>query len=192
MRANDSEPHLSLARVCMDLPAELDNLFGLNVQKTGVKAPSGFKDSVENSQAGGTKWDDYLRCADEVYRDRTKIVHVSNVVPGPGIPSRAQKKISKSVAGGNGERKSVAFEWAKLDEDKFFDVDIENDRIRLNKAYRDKVLEGGRASGADAPLVKILLFALVRGQFDKERNSAKQKQKVEELNGLILEVLKGL
>jgi hypothetical protein len=192
LRANDSEPHSSLARVSVDLPPEMDGLFGLNVQKTSVKAPSGFKDAVENSQAGGTKWEDYLRCAEDVYRDRGKIVRVSNVVPGAGIPSGAQKKISKSVAVPVGQLRPISFDWVKMDEDRFFEVDLENDEIRMNKGYREKVLERGKASGADAALVKTLLFALVRSQFDKERNSTKQRRQVEGWNEMILKVLRGL
>jgi len=39
---HDSDRHSSLARVKIDLPSELDTVFGLNVQKSAVIVPPGF------------------------------------------------------------------------------------------------------------------------------------------------------
>jgi hypothetical protein len=193
LRANDSEPHSSLARVRIDLPTSMDAIFGLNVQKSGVKAPPEFKDAVEDAQSGSTTWADYMRTADEVYRDGKKTSkYSSNVVPGDGIPARAQKRLTRLFAPEHKVHREVTFAWQTLSPDIFFEIDEDGDRILLNKAYRHKVLAGSSASGADAPLVKGLLFALVRDHFDHTRQSSKQKKSIDDLNSMIVEILKSM
>jgi hypothetical protein len=71
----DTEPHLSLARVMIDLPPQFDAYFSLDVQKASIKAPPSFlttlKAAVDNQKSG---FGAYLREAERAYRKRLILV----------------------------------------------------------------------------------------------------------------------
>jgi hypothetical protein len=60
----------------------------------------------------------------------------------------------------------------------------------LNRDYRRAVLGEAPASAADAPIVKMLMFFLLKDDFFRSRTSRKQLQKFSTYNALLLDVLK--
>ena len=90
--ADDSEPHSSLARVCIDLPRKFDALFKLNVQKSAVITPLGFQEAVnEATSISGMKFDDYRRIAIETYRKHSASDELRNYSMGSDFPSAISK-----------------------------------------------------------------------------------------------------
>jgi len=171
---DDAEPHASLARVRVDLPAKYDHAFGLNVQKSGVSVPEGFLEALPAAANGSTSFSQYLRDAVDTYR-RTGGGPTNGqppLVPDQGLGKRLAAKVRREIAGSLGKHtRKVRFEWRRLSEDQFFNLDRERDTIILNSLYRPAVLFGTRGGAADAPLTKSLLFLLVSDELDRERSS---------------------
>jgi hypothetical protein len=72
----------------------------------------------------------------------------------------------------------------------FFRLDPESQEIVLNSAYRDAVLQGGRASSGDAPLVKTLLMLLCREDLARKQNRKDHAAQVGVFNRLLVEAVR--
>src|SRR5262249_21540476 len=93
-RNNDAEPHLSLARVCIDLPKTDRHMFGLNAQKNGIVPPADFVDGVNAARAGTTTMAAYVRQADDVYRaGGGRPDNRSVAVPSEGVRAKLRTKL---------------------------------------------------------------------------------------------------
>jgi hypothetical protein len=187
-REHDAEPHSSLARVVVDLPPELDTQFQLNVQKSKVEAPPSFVDALERARSGNTTMRDYIRDAVEVYRTEgtSKSDRALPVTLGSGLPAKIRNNLRRTLAADARATREVDIVWANLDDDAFFVLDRDKGCVVLNRKYRAAVLQGARASAADAPLVKTLLFLVVQKEFSHQRDSAVRKKGLEDLNTLLL------
>ncbi|MFO1503490.1 MAG: ATP-binding protein [Steroidobacteraceae bacterium] len=186
----DTEPHSSLARVLIEMPPELDSVFRLSVQKNTFNVPPEFIDAVRSSKAGNTPFGDYLKAAQDVYRNAPDEEHVFHY-PKSGIPAALSRRLEKLLEPDEGKHNStpVEFEWKPLDEDKVLSYDASTKTITLNRKFRDAIT-GGKNSGADAPLFKALVFLSLRDVFAGDKMTKKTKDKVEVLNRVLAESLK--
>lgn len=189
-----SEPHGSLARVAVDLPPRLDGLFSLDVKKSGIREPVGFEGALRAATAkDGTKFSDYRATAQKIYRSASRDdCSRFPVVPGAGIAKPLREAILDVLLPEGGRRREIAFEWGAVDTGDFFEVDRENWTVRLNKLFRSTVLGGSAGSSADAPIVKLLLFFLLQEEFDRDRVSRQQRERLEKLNGALVAAVKSL
>ncbi|BBI21796.1 hypothetical protein EKJ_26430 [Qipengyuania flava] len=181
-----AEPHMSLARVQVDLPPEYDHAFSVNVQKSQIDVPRTFPDEVRKSESGEKKFTQYLADAQSAYRDAGGKETDFPLVIGSGVPPAVRSKSRKAFKDESGSYREVEFTWAKLPKSLFFKVDPERQRILLNKEYRRAVLNGKRASANDAPLVKALLFLLASGDIDKKRITKGHQQWLDACNQILL------
>jgi hypothetical protein len=184
----DGEPHLSLARVRVDLSSKFDTAFGLNIQKSGVHAPEGFDRAVGEARSGGRSFAQYLATAQASYREKKPPDPggAEELIPGPGVPSRVRRQIKKRLDD-DVQAEEVRIGWKRLPEDVFFSWDRDRLELQLNERYRRAVLNGTRSSGADAPLVKLLLFRSLRDDLHLERLSgARQRDLVQLQAALVL------
>ena len=184
---DDAEPHASLARVAVDLPSEFDDAFGLTLQKTGLVTPRAFLDALTAARSGRKPFTEYLQDAIETYR-ATGPPPVSEppLAPVTGLTAGLRLKIRRILTDGGGGTRPMRFEWSELPADRFFKLDQDTEVIQLNSLYRGVVLNGARASSADAPLVKMLLFLLLREELDRERMSANAREWLEECQNLLV------
>lgn len=172
LRGDDAEPHLSLARVSVDLTKESAKFFSVRFNKAGVDAPRSFVEAVRSSKAeDGTSFEDYFSAAVEAYRTKTEPKLRPVLPPGHGLRSEVQTAIAENLPVIPREE-TVEFVWEQLPSTEFFRVDRDHRRLIINKTYRRAVLGGKRASGADAPLIKALLFLLTQQAFQTQRVSA--------------------
>lgn len=187
---NDTEPHYSLARVCVDLPPALDSTFQLSVQKSRLVPPHGFTTEVARSVAGTTTFRDYLITANEVYRAGRQDTPAQPfaVALGKGVPSALARRVNPKDKGDPAQ--PVDFAWGPLLDDQFFDLDHGSDRIVLNQVYRRQILGSNRASPADAPLIKCLLFLLLRDHVGRRRSSRAHKLWLDECNRILVAALR--
>jgi hypothetical protein len=191
---SESEPHGSLARVAIDLPGELDDVFGLNVQKSSVVAPPGFVEAVlsSKSRAGGT-FEEFRHHAHEVYRrhDRRAVGPVT-LVPARGFPAAVRKSFLSLL--GNEEshssQKAVNIIWSQLPEDEFFQVDQESSEIRLNSLYREDLLLGLSPSGTDVPLLKFMIFFLAEQDLLRSSTSRDRRTRLKAINRMLIDAVK--
>lgn len=186
---SNSEPHLSLARVAVELPTQFDEAFSLNVQKSAIDVPPSFAAALERSRSAGRSLKDYLRDADAVYRSKSKHRDKQATVIGDGVGVRLQQR-AKRLLKTPGRPRDVHIAWRPLPSDTFFELDRDSATLVINRDFRDTLLYGTRASSADAPVVKMLLFLLVQEELEGQRMSAKDKKRVALLNALLIEAVK--
>lgn len=189
--AQDAEPHLSLARVEIDIPRAFEPYFYVQFNKSDVKAPRSFVDSVLQSRAAdGTTFRDYLDTAKRVYR--TKPAASEKVPPmlsmGSGFRAPIVRRHQELVEQVNGRELEVR--WKQLRLDRVFDIEKGEDVLYLNSRFRAALNGGRRNSGSDAPFVKTLLYLLLEPEFKVERVWKARKQKFEMYNALLLAALK--
>jgi hypothetical protein len=186
----DSEPHLSLARVEIDMPPEMDSAFNLSVQKSKIIPPPTFVPAVHEAISGRTTFTEYLEAAEEVYRQK-KIRGPSEVLlPARGFPTRVRKALGKQIPRSS-PRRRISFLWERLEPERVFEPDRDSDRILLNALYRTQIT-GGYGSGADVPLVKALLLLMLNDEFARRRVSAARVEWLDHCNAVLLEVVKQL
>ncbi len=82
---SDSEPHTSLARVKVNLSADFDSTFRLNVQKSKLDVPPVFIEVLDSVTKDGKSFLRYFKDADAVYRKgKAEKTAKKTVVPGSG------------------------------------------------------------------------------------------------------------
>lgn len=185
---NAQDPDLALGRVAVELP-QTGN--GVNVQKSGLQVTAAQSQALSRATGDGVTFDDFLEAAREAMaasRRATKAAKALPLTPGPGMPMPTRKAAAKLLAG-DGPTEALEFVWEVLEDNEVFRLDLAGMRLLLNKSYRRDILGDAPASGADAPLVKMLLFLLVREHFEKLRFSKKRTAELEMCNALLLNAL---
>lgn len=193
---HDSEPHSSLARVCIELPQELDARFSLNVQKSSVIAPHGFVEAVMTAtDSTGATFDTYRQKAQAIYRDKDrKALSARPIMPGLGLPPVVaqafvpeQKQSAQLSADGSIDAcQRIDCSWADLPDQEFFRVDTGQGRLLLNRTYRIKVLAGLRPSSDDVPMIKALLLCLVSDDLRALTLTDKRRREHARLNRILI------
>jgi hypothetical protein len=175
----DTEPHTSLARVSLELQPPYERLFRLTVKKSGVEVPQSFIAALPDAHSeDGTTFARYLDTAQQVYRRQEQHEKAGGPAPGKGLPAPVRRQITAAL-GVPDRAETVDFVWEALPGTELFRLERDPPRLLLNALYRAHVLGGKRASGADAPLFKSLLFLLLERQLRAERLGARQRAELE-------------
>jgi hypothetical protein len=179
-----TEPHLALARVSVDLPAGHDDVFRLTVKKSGVETSPAFAMAVRRAVAeDGTEFDAYLRVTETTYREAKKhgpARREKAVAAGSGIDPAIKHSLENELDYVGGSQ-TLAFRWTDLDGEELFEVDRGESTVWLNARYR-KLITGEHHGGLnDAPLVKTLLYLLFYsgGIFTSERLGPRVKDNLD-------------
>ncbi|WP_128970308.1 ATP-binding protein [Bradyrhizobium tropiciagri] len=153
-----TEPHLSLARVEIDIPDRLQTYLKVRSNKAGVDVPASFGDAVFSARAkDGMDFRGYIRKAEELYRQRGKQQARPMLQPGVGIPAEVRHALDRrSIRFLPGEGCSVV--WGKLSGPDLIDIDQDGRQITLNTKYRSMLLRGARGGKTDLPLLRTLLY----------------------------------
>jgi hypothetical protein len=182
-RANETEHHLSLARVAVELHPAFDTEFRLNVQKSGLEVPEAFRTSLS---AAACPLPRFVRRAEDVYRKKVPVELDFVPVPGRGFGGAVRRKAASYLAGRKLPKTEINVLWDKLPADRFFEIDRTDGNIRLNARFRGDVLHGSPASLNDVPVVKTLLFLLLRDDLLRVRESKRFSERLEEINELLM------
>jgi hypothetical protein len=189
---DETDAELSLARVVIDLPAS--SARDVSVQKSALQMTAALPTTLRAAKAGRQSLIDYLEDVRKTYRaDRRKARPNTDVplVPGAGIAVAARRAARTKITKDKLVRE-IAFEWASLRKATIFEIDAEEDRIILNRKHRQRILGANRATGVDAPIVKMLLFLLLENEFDRERASVKHLAWLKRCNAILYEAVKSL
>jgi Histidine kinase-, DNA gyrase B-, and HSP90-like ATPase len=189
---DEMDAELSLARAAIDLPKSATR--AVSVQKSGLQLTAALAPALRNAKAGRQTLTNYLDDARKAYRTYRKKPRPSGnvpVVPGPGVPAAVRRGAATKITKDDFVRE-IAFEWISLPKATVFSIDPNEDRILLNKRHRQKMLGPSRASAADAPIVKLLLFLLLEHELDRERFSAKRREWLKRCNAILYEAVKAL
>ncbi|MFE8950883.1 ATP-binding protein [Streptomyces althioticus] len=183
------EGHLALARVEVDLPDQSNSVLSLDVKKESVTVTPAFTLGVEKAaDADGHTFYQYLNDAEATYREgakRTEIVRKAVTPPGKGMDPKIKRVIKEELPEKPGEE-PIAFSWASLPADKFFDLDRDNNIVLLNKAFRSEFNDGRRGGSNDAPVTKTLLYLLLEDCFGLGRWERGRQDRVDYWNTILL------
>jgi hypothetical protein len=190
LRADDGEPHLSLARVEISLPATLDSMFKLDVTKSTLDPSPRFLEALLTARSGEITFPKYLETADAVYRQQKKKDGARfPFVPGSGLPTRAIRAIAGILREkGTGPVSKVGFRWKRLDHDEMFRVDSAANTVLLNTIFRSDLTEG---NSNDAPVLKVALMFLVQDHLEKARRTKSASDWLQRVNFALIAALKG-
>jgi hypothetical protein len=180
----DTEPHSSLARVRVDLPPSLDASFGLNVQKSAVIVPPGFAEAVGSAtDRDATSFEDFRHAAQKVYRNKdSRAQRNLPFVPGGGVPVEMHRLAWETLFPEAEKVRPVDFIWDDLGESEMFEIDQGAQTIRLNRLYREPLLQGAKLGRVDAPLFKSMLLLILEQDLFRERLSKGRKQRLERVS----------
>ncbi|MEU6231454.1 ATP-binding protein [Kitasatospora sp. NPDC047058] len=173
-----AEAHLSLARVAVDLPPGMGDVFRLTVKKSGVDTSPAFPAALEQATADdGRTFRSFVEDADQVYRTarkRTATARKAVIPPGRGLAPEVRRVIEDEIPVLPGEE-PIAILWGRLAPDQFFELDREERTIVLNQHYRAALLGGRRGGLNDVPMVKSLVYLLLHQVFEKEYSGSREK-----------------
>jgi hypothetical protein len=189
LRVDDGEPHLSLARVRVDLPAELDSVFKLDVTKSRLEPSPSFLIAIHAASTDGLTFQKYIEQAQTSYRkQKTQERARFPLVPGKGLSVKAQTAIANILEeSGVGRPSKVTFVWKNLDLDEIFRLDVREDIIYLNNVYKKYLVEG---HSTDAPVLKLLLMFLCQDQLEKSFVTKKSGDWLQRINQAALASMK--
>jgi hypothetical protein len=192
-RGDDAEPHVSLARVMVDIPPRAEGSFDVMVQKSKVMPPRDFVEAVKAATSGSTRFPDYVVKATEVYRQKVgrEAVEDFPLVPWLGLSQGSREKVREVLAPEDQRIRKVGFWWKKLEAGSIFELDRDRRRINLNELHRGAILGGSRRSKNDAELFKATIFLLVRECFEHQAMTRQRKEFLDTCNRLLLHCING-
>ncbi|MBP0496014.1 ATP-binding protein [Pararoseomonas indoligenes] len=182
---------LSLARVAVDLPP---GGIDVNVQKSAVQFPASAALALSRAHAGRRTFSGFVEDARKVYAAARRVPQQADGLPltiGAGVPSVARARIRDQVAKKGGVR-TIDFQWRTLPTGQVFDLEPAEDLILLNSKYRPRILGGARGSSADVPVVKTLLFLLLREDLKRSRSSQQQVARLDDINRVLFALVGSL
>jgi len=168
----DGEPHLSLARISIDLPREADGEFSVRFTKASIDVPIEFVTALQAaSDRDGRTFSDYIGAAHEVYRSRGE-QKIPKVHPVTGIVAGA-KKIAEAVFGFS-SASPFKVHVGRVAKGRLFHIDFDRQQLTISKSALDSAT---RDELKDA--VKVLAYLLLQDDFSSERMSAKKRATID-------------
>ena len=168
---DETEAHSSLARIKMDLPSSLEDLFSLNVQKSNIIPPIEFADAIRNSKnKEGLSWDQFRSAAVSTYR-------MANHSDIPAVLFLNGEKPFKN----HEKAKRVGVKWSKAEDAPAIFFDGQNLVFNKKLDFRKNI---------SAPDYLHRLLAEVALSFLNNQKNPKGSPFGKELNDSLVRVLK--
>lgn len=185
-----NEPHMSLARVEVDIPDSLGSYLRVRSNKAGVDVPASFAQLVIAAKSrDGTTFEEFLSKADEVYRRRGELKARPMVAPGAGLPAQVKNALErKGVRFVRGAKCSIA--WDKSNSQGLIQVLQEQRKIVLNNRYRRCLLRGAHGGATDLPLLRTLLYFVFENLLSGDRIGPVERQRLEAIQAAMNAALK--
>lgn len=190
-----NEPHLSLARVEVDIPDDLASYLRVRSSKNGVDVPVTFADSVMNARTAKKTgkpphvFREYLTFAREFCRRKGELKAKPMLRPGDGLPADVKNALDNAGTPYlRGQEFSIT--WAPIRSHDFFAVDQVTRTVTLNQRYRSMMLRGARGGSTDVPLVRTLLYFVLEELLAGERLSKTGRLRLESMRAALKAALK--
>jgi len=164
----------------------------LDVKKVMIQLPLAVSKAIQRARtASGIDFKKYLSLADDAYRTR-KITHAElPFIPSLGFPAELRDFLHHELRiKGTAKHRDLKIEWTHFSDNSFFAFDRDEGRLYLNRAYRRQLLHGLPGSSADIPVVKCLIFLLLRGALLSQRTGKKLHAEIDQLNRILVEAVK--
>jgi len=188
----EAEPHSSLARLEIDIAPDFDVEISLDVKKVEIQLPHSLVNAIQKAKtASGIDFKKYLSLADKAYRTRMPTESELPLIPSAGLPAKLSSFLHQELRiEKTSKHRDLRIEWATLSDDSFFDFDRDEGKLFLNLAYRRQLMHGLPGSSADVPVVKCLLFLLLRDAILSQRTGAKIREQIDQLNRILVQAVK--
>ncbi|MCX6132979.1 MAG: ATP-binding protein [Ignavibacteriales bacterium] len=188
----EAEPHRSLARLEIDMHPDFDVDVSLDVKKVEIQLPPDLVKAIQRSKtASGIDFKKYLSLAEDTYRTKPVTEDELPLIPVDGLPADLCDFLLKELRiDGTKRYRKLRFAWTNLDPNSFFELDRDSDMLRMNKLYRRQLLHGLDGSSTDIPVVKCLLFLVLRDVLYSQRISAKVRERIEQANRILAYAVK--
>lgn len=174
-----SDPHMSLARVEVDIPDSAGSYLRVRSNKAGVDVPATFGSAVHAARAeDGMTFGDYLEAAEDTYREKREIKAKPLVMPGDGVPADVRKALIRNGAKFTAGRE-CCIAWQKFEGSRFLSIDVRKRTILLNTRYRKTLLRGMHGGKTDVPLVRTLLYFVFESLLSGNRIGAQERARLE-------------
>jgi hypothetical protein len=186
------EPHLSLARLEVDMASDFDVEVSLDVKKVEIQLPPKLIAALQKAKTpSGIDFKKYLSLAEDAYRTRSMTEAELPLIPSQGLPAGLTEYLHRELRLKRTARhRDLKISWKRLDQRSFFDIDRDGGHLYLNQAYRRQLLHGLPGSSADVPVVKCLLFLLLEEALSSERIGSKARERLERLNRILVHAVR--
>ncbi|MCJ0906088.1 ATP-binding protein [Rhodococcus sp. ARC_M6] len=177
-----ARPDLGLARIAIELDDNLLQRITINPEKSGVTLDATASAAIDSAvfADGDGGFRTYLGDAEAAVRAARSHQPrpISVIEPVSGFPEDVLDSFSDAFDFTVGED-PVAVGWRALARDQFFEVDLKTRTLWINARFRRDLLGHRSLNPTDAPVLKSLIFLLVSEMFEGVRISARQKEKMD-------------
>ncbi len=182
----ESEPHLSLCRVEIDLPSTLDDLVRLDIKKSSIDLPEEFFEQIMiTTSKGGTKFNDCLTLANTLYRSSSSKPNSKEaVLPSGEIKSFYRTLLADHKGIKTKDSDDIEIFWKKLNKDEMFRIDRGAGQILISTALKDSM----KKIPLDE-LFPLFLFLLLEDYLVIQRSGLKANNKIKFLQKILLTLL---
>lgn len=177
-------PEWGLARVVIDIGAELRPHVTVNPEKVGVAIDATLANALRGALTG-----QYLGASASALKAARKLTRrpITIVEPASGFPDEVLEEFADSFTFADGAD-PVTIGWRVLPADRVFEVDLDNRNLWLNARFR-RALGGRRTTGVDVPFLRTLMYLLTQDMFTGIRHSARQQEQMDAWQRVLIEAL---
>lgn len=177
--ANDLPADLQLARIAIDVTADLLRVIAINPEKRGVVLRPEAVQALEQAVTGGLTLRRYFDDCREVLREskRREIKAKPVARLGGGVPIGLGGIVAQTVGEREDSDVALSFDWAPLDESQLFAFEPPTGVVWLNEVHRAR-LEG---ESAVFDMLKTSLVFLLEEHVGKERLGSTTAERLDAL-----------
>jgi hypothetical protein len=171
-------PARQLARLVLDDATAIGSFVTMNPEKHGLKFEPSFHEAISHAMASDeTTFDSFIADAEATFAEsnRRRFQRKPAITPDKGFAPKLRRAIRNELPMIEGE--TIWFQWRRMPEGEFFEVDLPTKTLWLNSRYRQLFApEGGSLN--DAPVVKALLYLLTHQVFEGQHLGARDKDDI--------------
>jgi hypothetical protein len=174
-----NEPHMSLARVEVDIPDSTTRYLKIRSNKAGIDAPATFGPAIYAARASdGTAFNEYLERAEQVYRRKGPLKLRPMLIPGSGVPAEVRNAlVRRGVKFTRGHDCEIS--WEKGKGAGLIHIRLNDKRIVLNARFRRMLLRGAHGGKTDLPLLRTLLYFVFEPLLSGDRIGPVERRRLE-------------
>ena len=182
-----ADKKLNLARASLDIGGDIDEFVSLRPEKNGIEPGPRFAHLVTAARtAEGVTFADYLEASRSylLETNRRQRTRPTRIPPGSGLDPGVRRVIERELPMKDEEPLSIR--WAPLPAGQFFEVDLDESTLWLNKRFRSALLGGYAGSLNDLPVMKALLYLLFVEVFAGDYLGPRDKDNIELWQAILL------
>jgi hypothetical protein len=174
------DKRLNLARAALDIDGDVEGFLTIKPEKNGIEPGPRFGALVLSAESSdGATFLDYLEASRSylIESNRRHRGRSARIPPGSGFDPAVRRAIEREIP--MKDEDPLSIRWAPLPAEQFFDVDLDDQTLWLNKRYRNALLRGYAGTLNDLPVMKTLLYLLFEEVFAGHYLGPRDKDNIE-------------